>query len=168
MDEQRLKQIELERLSLVSEIERLRARWETERAAAEKLIKARQVLYEASHNGNGTADQVSLKQQAEAAKAELTVAQGNMPLIRTEVDPDVIAKVVSDWTGVPLGKLLRDQARSVLSLADDLKKHVRGQDQAGCHCRSHPVSEVGPQRPKQPMGVFLLVGPGASAKTETA
>ncbi|MCL7029788.1 hypothetical protein MKW94_009946 [Papaver nudicaule] len=96
-------------------------------------------------------------------------AQGDAPLVRVDVDPDVVAKVISDWTGIPVGKMLRDEADSVLRMADTLKARIRGQDHA-----MDQIAEVlktaksGLKDPQQPMGVFLLAGPSGVGKTETA
>jgi type VI secretion system protein VasG len=79
-----------------------------------------------------------------------------------------VAKVVSDWTGIPLGKVARDQARTVADLEKRLQERIKGQDQA-----LDVISEViksaksGIKNPDQPMGVFLLVGLSGVGKTET-
>nr|WP_322997251.1 AAA family ATPase [Castellaniella sp.] len=90
-------------------------------------------------------------------------------LIFIDVSGDTIAKVVSDRTGIPLGKMMRDQASAALGLEDTLKTRIRGQDHA-----LNTIAEVlksarsGLRDPDQPMGVFLLVGPSGTGKTETA
>ncbi len=95
--------------------------------------------------------------------------QGDAPLVRIEVDPDVIAKVVSDWTGIPLGKVLRDQAGSVMQLENDLRQRIKGQDESikiiGETVRA---AKAGLNDPSRPQGIFLLVGPSGVGKTETA
>lgn len=109
-----------------------------------------------------------IEQQLEAARSELAEIQGEEPLVRIEVDPDMVSKVVSDWTGIPLGKVMRDQAQNVLHFEQDLQKRIKGQDHA-----LKAISEVvraaksGLKDPAQPIGVFLLVGPSGVGKTET-
>ncbi len=89
-------------------------------------------------------------------------------MVRTEVDPDVVAKVVSDWTGIPLGKVMRDQARNMLQLESRLKERIKGQDQAmGAIAQVLKAAKAGIKDPNQPLGVFLLAGPSGVGKTET-
>lgn len=114
-----------------------------------------------------TLDQVEQEiRKAEAALAEL---QGKEKLVFIEVAPDTIAKVVSDRTGVPLGKMMRDHAASALALEQSLEARIKGQGHAMA-----AISEVlksassGLRDPDQPMGVFLLAGPSGTGKTETA
>ena len=88
--------------------------------------------------------------------------------IEVEVTPDIVAQVVSDWTGIPLGKMLRDEAKMMLELEERLKTNIKGQDHV------HDViaeiirsSKSGITDPDQPNGIFLLVGPSGVGKTET-
>ena len=88
--------------------------------------------------------------------------------IEVEVTPDIVAQVVSDWTGIPLGKMLRDEAKMMLELEARLKTNIKGQDHV------HDViaeiirsSKSGITDPDQPNGIFLLVGPSGVGKTET-
>ena len=171
VDEQRLQEIELERIKLANEVDRLREHWQAEKEAANNLLSLRRQMLEASKaaNGGGPSTLTALRQQVDTAAAALKELQGDKPIIRTEVDPDVIAKVVSDWTGIPLGKVLRDQAANVLNLADNLRGRVRGQDQAlEIIAQVIRSAKSGLKDPQQPMGVFLLVGPSGVGKTETA
>jgi type VI secretion system protein VasG len=109
-----------------------------------------------------------LFQDLDAAAQALKDIQGEEALIQIEVNPDLVAKVVSDWTGIPLGKVARDQAQTVADLEKRLQDRIKGQDQA-----LQVISEViksaksGIKNPDQPMGVFLLVGPSGVGKTET-
>ncbi|MBF0171354.1 MAG: AAA family ATPase, partial [Nitrospinae bacterium] len=90
-------------------------------------------------------------------------------LVYVEVDPDVVAKVVSDWTGVPLGKLQRDESSRVLELEKELGERIKGQDHAlAAIGEIFRASKSGLKDPAQPIGVFLLVGPSGVGKTETA
>jgi type VI secretion system protein VasG len=171
VDEQRLKDIELERCNLANEVDRLREHWQAEKELAHNLLSLRGQLHEASRSDNASVSSTTsaLREQVEAAAKALKELQGDKPIIRTEVDPDVIAKVVSDWTGIPLGKVLRDQAKNVLDLADNLRSRVRGQDQAlEVIAQVIRSAKSGLKDPQQPMGVFLLVGPSGVGKTETA
>ena len=133
---------------------------ETEDAAAEAPDAAGTAEAEASEND----EPIDL----ELALAELAEIQGDDPLIPLEVTADVVASVVADWTGIPVGKMVRDQARSVLDLADHLGQRVLGQDPAiQAIAERLRASRAGLGNPHAPQGVFLLVGPSGIGKTET-
>jgi type VI secretion system protein VasG len=104
-----------------------------------------------------------------AALAALTAAQGREPLIPLEVTPDVVAAVVSDWTGIPAGKMMRDQAKLALELDAALSARVLGQDHSVANIAQRlRAVRAGLGSPTQPQGSFLLVGPSGVGKTETA
>ncbi len=104
--------------------------------------------------------------ELDAALAELEKLQGAEPLVRLEVDPEVVAQVVGDWTGVPVGRMVQDDAARVLELESRLEERIKGQDHAlsvvGAALRG---AKVGLQDPNKPQ-VFLLVGPSGVGKTE--
>jgi type VI secretion system protein VasG len=115
------------------------------------------------------ADTVSLKQELEAAVAELATVQGDTPLIHFEVTPEVISKVVADWTGIPVGNMVRDEARAILQFRDSLGRRIKGQDHAiAAVDRRIRAAKAGLSNPAAPMGVFLFVGPSGVGKTECA
>ncbi|GAB2896008.1 type VI secretion system ATPase TssH [Paralcaligenes ginsengisoli] len=115
------------------------------------------------------ADIASVKAELEAARQALAALQGNTPRVFIETDPDAVAKVVSDWTGVPLGKMQRDAVDGILALAGHVKERIRGQDHAVDQITATlKAAQSGLRDPQQPMGVFLLVGPSGVGKTETA
>jgi type VI secretion system protein VasG len=103
--------------------------------------------------------------QADRELDELQKAEG---LIQIEVTPEVVARVVSDWTGIPLGKVQKDEAKTVVDLETHLGQRIKGQDQA-LQIMSEVIqsAKAGIKNPNQPMGVFLLVGPSGVGKTET-
>jgi type VI secretion system protein VasG len=134
-----------------------------------QIIELRKSLYELKTQEKGDPEkEKELKEDIEKTSQELAALQGDSPLIRIEVDPDVVSKVVSDWTGIPLGKVMRDQARNVLDLENRLQERIKGQDEAlGVITEVIKSSKAGLKDPGQPMGVFLLVGPSGVGKTET-
>ncbi len=169
VDSERLAAIDGLLATLSSEAEALRVLWLTQKTAAHELLAAR-AQRQAAKSANAPQEELdALAAGIEAAAAAFTASQGNLPLVRVDVDPDVVAKVISDWTGIPVGKMLRDQAQSVLRMEEVLCKRIRGQDHA-----MHQVAEIiktaqsGLRDPQQPMGVFLLAGPSGVGKTETA
>jgi type VI secretion system protein VasG len=100
---------------------------------------------------------------------ELDELQGENPLIRVCVDQHIIGDVVSGWTGIPVGKMLKDEVEVALSLESLLGNRVIGQDHAleGISQRIR-TSKAGLDDPGKPIGTFLLVGPSGVGKTETA
>ena len=166
IDPERFTDIDAALPPLVEEASRLTAEWQRERDAAQRVVALRHQIKEAGDDAEKVAD---LKSQMNAAARELEGSRGEEPLVHIEVGPDVVAKVVSDWTGIPLGKVLRDQAQSVLVMADTLKKRIKGQDHAmDAITEIIKTAKSGLKDPQQPMGVFLLVGPSGTGKTETA
>ena len=88
--------------------------------------------------------------------------------MKIEVDPDVVSNVVSDWTGIPLGNVMRDEALNIIKLEENLKQRIKGQDEAlGVITQVIKSAKAGIKDPGQPLGVFLLVGPSGVGKTET-
>ncbi|HXV30399.1 MAG TPA: type VI secretion system ATPase TssH [Sinorhizobium sp.] len=104
-----------------------------------------------------------------AAEAKLAALIGEKPLVPRVVDRDVIAGVVSRWTGIPVGKLLSDDVETVKTLEAKLKERVIGQDHAIERIASTMrAARAGLSDPRKPPAVFLLVGMSGTGKTETA
>lgn len=110
----------------------------------------------------------TLKTQLSKIEKKLDKLKEENSFIEVEVNPDTVAQVVSDWTGIPLGKMLRDEAKMMLELETRLKTNIKGQD----HVHDE-IAEIirsaksGITDPDQPNGIFLLVGPSGVGKTET-
>jgi len=168
IDQSRPQELENEIKKLNQEVAELKERWQKEQGLAQQLVGMRKELYELVTQGGPEEKRAELKSQIERLSGELQAIQAGSPLIRIEVDPDVVAKVVSDWTGIPLGKVLRDQAQNILNLEANLEKRIKGQDDA-LQIISQVVkaAKAGLKDPQQPQGVFLLVGPSGVGKTET-
>ncbi|TVR59658.1 MAG: type VI secretion system ATPase TssH, partial [Gemmatimonadales bacterium] len=100
---------------------------------------------------------------------ELDELQGEEPLVPVSVDAELVGQVISGWTGIPVGKMLRDDIQAARELEQTLGKRVVGQDHA-LEVISHRIrtSKAGIADPQKPVGVFLLVGPSGVGKTETA
>ncbi len=100
---------------------------------------------------------------------KLETIQGEQPMVSAEVGRDAVAAVVKRWTGIPVGRMLRDDVDSVLSLEDALRRRVIGQDHAlAAVAQAVQVSRARLADPRKPAGVFLLVGTSGVGKTETA
>ncbi len=110
-----------------------------------------------------------LKRELDRALEELESIQGKDPLIPLEVGPESIARVVADWTGIPIGKMVQDEARSILQLEERLGERIKGQGHAiDVVAQGIRASKAGLANPKAPIGVFLFVGPSGVGKTESA
>ena len=102
-------------------------------------------------------------------QAELAQLQGDAPLILPSVDEQAVASVVADWTGIPVGRMVKDEIQAVLKLADTLNERVIGQKHAlEMIARRIETSRAKLDNPSKPIGVFMLVGPSGVGKTETA
>ncbi|MNH02345.1 Chaperone protein ClpB [compost metagenome] len=107
--------------------------------------------------------------QLNALRAELARVQGDQPLVHALVDSGAIAQVISGWTGIPLGKMLRDEIDTVQRLPALLGERVLGQDHALHEIGKRiKISRARMEDPNKPIGVFLLLGPSGVGKTETA
>ena len=95
--------------------------------------------------------------------------QGESPLIFPSVDANAIASVVADWTGIPVGRMVKNEIEQVLGLANILERRVIGQRHAlELVARRIHTSRARLDNPNRPIGVFMLVGPSGTGKTETA
>ncbi|HEV1287930.1 MAG TPA: type VI secretion system ATPase TssH [Bryobacteraceae bacterium] len=109
------------------------------------------------------------KAELDKLNAELTELQGETPLMRVCVDGHTIGEVISAWTGIPAGKMLKDEITTVLTLESVLGSRVIGQNHALVQIAERiRTSRASLEDPNKPIGVFLLVGPSGVGKTETA
>lgn len=168
VDEQRLIAIEDETKSLQERLAQRQQDFDAQLTAAREVLQQRAQLAEARQT-NQAQDVAAAEQALESAEAAFVQRQATEKLVFVDVSPDTIAKVVSDRTGIPLGKMMRDQASAALAMQSTLVQHIKGQDHA-----MHQIAEVlkssrsGLRDPDQPLGIFLLVGPSGTGKTETA
>jgi len=148
--------------SAESELEQARTRWEAEKAAVEHYRGLCQPA-EGENSGDDRAE------EAKAALEELRAVQGHSPLVPVHMDERVAAQVIADWTGIPVGQMVEEETPRLLQLDAQLRERVRGQDHALARIvETIRISKAGLGNPQAPMGVFLLVGPAGTGKTETA
>jgi len=101
-------------------------------------------------------------------QSDLQDLQGERPLILPSVDNQAVASVVADWTGIPVGRMVKNEVEAVLSLADTLNKRVIGQRHAlEMIARRIQTARARLDNPNKPIGVFMLCGPSGVGKTET-
>jgi type VI secretion system protein VasG len=174
--EARIAELKTEIQKTKDEARLLTERWQKEKKAVDRVLELRAALKDAAGGPAGAGkkeppkkSKEALEKDLEAALTELRAAQGKDPLIHLEAGPETIARIVSDWTGIPVGKMVRDEAESILKFEESLKKRIRGQDHAlGVVGQGIRASKAGLKHPSQPMGVFLFVGPSGVGKTECA
>jgi type VI secretion system protein VasG len=152
-------------------LDALNARWEQERDLVQRVRELREKI-EAAVAANGGAPPESAtayRDELRGLQDELSTLQGESPLIPVTVDASLVGQVISGWTGIPVGKMLKDDLGMALELENHLQKRIIGQDHA-LEIISHRVrtSKAGIEDPQKPQGVFLLVGPSGVGKTETA
>jgi type VI secretion system protein VasG len=144
----RLGELSAARGAAEDELATLRARWERER---DLVTRIREAL------------------DARGLRDELKAEQGESPLVPLQVDGHVVAGIVAGWTGIPLGKMVKDEIRTVLNLQDLLEQRVLGQSHAiDAVAQRVRTARANLDDPNKPQGVFLFVGPSGVGKTETA
>ena len=172
----------------------LKEQWEKEKALIGKIRSLQEGLESPEKKAAEAAEkpgaepaekpdaEAAEKQRAEAAEkqsevqaelgrleAELETLQGERGMMRVSVDAQIVGEVISAWTGIPLGKMVRNEIETVLTLDEHLKRRVIGQDHAlAAIAQRILTSRANLDDPVKPVGVFLLVGPSGVGKTETA
>jgi type VI secretion system protein VasG len=164
----------------------LQARWEKERGIVSRIreirgsleVPAQPVAQAAAAPAPATdaaqapppqASPEQLREELAALNAQLDEIQGETPLMRVCVDAHIVGDVVSAWTGIPIGKMMKDEVESILKLESHLGRRVIGQDHAlGMISERIRTSKASLEDPSKPIGVFMLVGPSGVGKTETA
>jgi type VI secretion system protein VasG len=165
----------------------LEGRWQAERELVDELLALRARLRDGAHSVEGTgsrleaaaehergaapdiagrADQMERLKVVQARLAEL---QGEAPLILPTVDYQAVAAVVGDWTGIPVGRMARNEMDTILKIGSILAQRVIGQDHAmEMIAKRIQTSRAGLDNPSKPIGVFMLAGTSGVGKTETA
>ncbi|NHZ99004.1 type VI secretion system ATPase TssH [Massilia sp. CCM 8734] len=159
----RLKELSAQRMAAAEQHTALAARWEQEKQLTEKIMDGRRTLEE-----SGQKD-ASKGKDIQALMTELRTLQGETPMVPVQVDGHVVAEIVAGWTGIPLGKMVKDEIKTVLKLKDLLEERVLGQSYAiEAVAQRVRTSRANLDDPNKPKGVFLFVGPSGIGKTETA
>ena len=143
----------------------LQQRYEREKEAVDRLLAVRRRLRGEIAQG----ERQSVLGELGALQSELQSLQGDAPLILSAVDEAAVAGVVQDWTGIPVRRMVKNEVRAVLELADTLKRRVIGQSHGlEMIVRRIQTSRARLDNPNKPIGCFLLCGPSGVGKTETA
>ena len=138
-------------------------------AAAAQAAPAVASTTAATSAGLADADRTRLQAELRDVQARLAELQGEMPLILPTVDYQAVATVVGDWTGIPVGRMARNEVETILNVASLLAQRVIGQDHAmEMIAKRIQTSRAGLDNPQKPIGVFMLAGTSGVGKTETA
>lgn len=178
----RRERVEAEMAEEQERLDGLTQRWKAEKAIVEEILDLRAKLRaeggevdseDASDAPEGSdlsdEDRAELLAKLKGKQAELEDLQGEIALILPIVDEQAIASVVGDWTGIPVGKMVKDEIQTVLHLDEALSKRVIGQDHAmKMIAKRVQTARAGLDNPSKPIGVFMLAGPSGVGKTETA
>lgn len=152
---ERLEAIDREEVSIILQLDALETQYGQELALSEQLLECR--------------TDISLQRETAALRHQLAEAQQRTPLLEVDVDVRTVATVIADWTGVPLSSLMKDEQTELLNLENEIGKRVVGQDVAlNAIAQRLRAAKTGLTSENGPQGVFLLVGPSGTGKTETA
>ena len=168
------------------EYDQLEATWNQEKELAQDVTRLRTELEATRDEDVAAAPRGGRGEQTDAAapprtpeeiRANLDTATKKLedyvgrrpPMVPLQVTSDIVSQILSDWTGIPAGNMVKDQAQAILEFEGRIGQRVIGQD--------HAMGEIGKrlriaaskmQDPSLPLAVFLLVGPSGTGKTETA
>jgi type VI secretion system protein VasG len=157
----KLEALRAKRAQAVGEQQRQQQRWEKEQSVGAGVRRLRASL----EAGEGQGDSAALRSLME----ELRAVQGDAPLVPVQVDGHTVAEIVAGWTGIPLGRMVKDEIRTVMGLQALLDERILGQPHASAVVAQRVrTARANLDDPNKPKGVFLFVGTSGVGKTETA
>ena len=167
-------------------LQQLEARWQAEKELVDQILGIRQQLREETGQvedapaetdepveqtaaAEDRPDPMQLREELKSLQLKLQGMQGESPLILPTVDAQAVATVVADWTGIPVGRMVKNEIDTVLQLPDILNRRILGQRHAlESIAMRIQTSRASLDNPNKPIGVFMLAGPSGVGKTETA
>ena len=173
---ERITLLESESSGNVQAIRELETRWSEERVAVRELLETRRELLALSERADSDKPDEATDSRIDHLAAELLRLEAGLdairqddPLVPEQVDAKTVAAVIAGWTGIPVGKMLADEAHAVRTLGTRMGQRVMGQSTAlNTIAQRLQAYRAGLTDPQKPVGVFLLVGPTGVGKTETA
>ncbi|RIJ11371.1 type VI secretion system ATPase TssH [Pseudomonas sp. 91RF] len=173
---ERITLLENESKTNVQAIRELETRWSEERVAVRELLETRRELLALSESADSDKPDEATDSRIDHLAAELLRLEAGLdairqddPLVPEQVDSKTVAAVIAGWTGIPVGKMLADEAHAVRTLGTRMGQRVMGQSTAlNTIAQRLQAYRAGLTDPQKPVGVFLLVGPTGVGKTETA
>ncbi|CUH78111.1 Chaperone protein ClpB [Tritonibacter multivorans] len=161
-NEARILEAEAEKAALNDELTTLRGTYEAEKGLVDEILALRRAMT-GEEVAPGDRDLLVEKM------AQLEGANPDERMVYAHVDSQSVASVISDWTGIPVGRMVQDELAAVLTLSDRLQERVIGQDHGlATIAKRIETSRAGLANPDKPIGVFMLCGPSGVGKTETA
>ncbi len=153
-----------------AEVTELTVKWEKEKALVEVIVKLQEQLVDANSKGDSATDMITkLKSELDQKNTELAEIAGETAMVYPHVSGEICAQVIADWTGIPVGSMVKDEAQTLLELENKLSERVKGQAAAIAEISAAIRSaKTGMTNPEAPMGVFLCTGPSGVGKTELA
>jgi len=170
---ERLQIIEEQLAATEASLATLTEQWKKEVDLVTRIRTMREALESGAETvkaeGDGKPEVKPTLEALQSLESELEKVQGENPLMHVCVDEQIVGEVISAWTGIPLGKMVKDEITSVLELDQQLKRRVIGQDHGLAAIAQRIItSRANLDDPGKPVGVFMLVGPSGVGKTETA
>lgn len=155
-------------ISLQEEHKALDARWDQEKALVNDILALQTTLDDKFLEGESLSE-LDEKQQLKQKMQQLKALQGEQPLVLPQVTHQTIAEVISLWTGIPVGNMLKKEVERLMQLEKHIAQRVIGQTTPINEiAQSIRMSRAGLTDPRKPVGVFLMCGPSGVGKTETA
>jgi type VI secretion system protein VasG len=163
-DDERIASLDAEIKTLKEKLEGLEGEWKSEQTLVTEILDLRGALAKASAE-EAAAPRADLKERFQ----KLEDIEAEKRMIYAHVDEQAVASVVSDWTGIPVGRMVKDEVETVLNLADILNRRVIGQAHGlRMIAKRIETNRARLDNPGKPIGVFMLNGPSGVGKTETA
>lgn len=164
--DERLAEARADRDAKAEELVGIEAQFETEKAVVDAIVDLRKRLAE---EAGEEFDAEAVRAEMTAKMTELAATHPDERMVYAHVDEQAVASVISDWTGIPAGRMVADELQAILGLADHLRERVIGQDHGlQMIAKRVETSRAGLSNPNKPIGVFMLAGPSGVGKTETA
>ncbi len=186
MHDKKLRELQEERTAVQAEVKALEERWQKEKDLVAQIRERRDQLEgrpvpvkkvsdvakppePIKPASLSPQDRERLRGELDKLTAELREVQGESPLMSVCVDSQAVADVVSAWTGIPVGRMVSNEIQTVLNLKERMEERIIGQSHAlDAIAQSIRTSRARLTDPRRPIGVFMLVGPSGTGKTETA
>ena len=170
---ERIAEIDTEVAELKEKLAGLETEWETEQKLVTEIRSLRDILAEPKEGEppktNGGASPEETRKQIREKFDTLEARDPEKRMIYAHVDEQAVASVVSDWTGIPVGRMVKDEVETILTLADILNRRVVGQSHGlQMIAKRIETNRAKLDNPNKPIGVFMLAGPSGVGKTETA
>lgn len=166
---ERIELLKKERVTVELRLEGLNEKWQKELSAA-NIIRDLQKEIEEKHEADSSDAEIPERQERlKELEAELAEVQGDSPLVQIAVNSDTVSAVISGWTAIPTGRMLRDEVATVLKMESLLSQRIIGQVHAlQAIAQMIQTAHAGIEDPSKPTAVLMFAGPSGVGKTETA